>query len=123
MVQAYTRHILSFLPKRFQKIHSRRLQENLMRMTTFEAEGKTHGQIMEILQEGLEAFGQLKEQWNKLLMFFQAMTNLINTSLGPPLKGFVEHAGKVGQERQDGFEPSEFCRELVYQPAKEAVKV
>ena len=102
---------------------NRRLQENLMQLAKFTAEGKTHGEIMEVLQQGLKAFGQLKQQWTKLLLFFQSMSNLINTSLGPPLKGFVEHANLINNDLQEGFEPSEFCRELIYQPAKEAVKV
>jgi len=102
---------------------NKRLQEKLMQIAKFEAEGKTHAEIMEVLQQGLKAFGELKEQWTKLLLFFQSMSNLINTSLGPPLKGFIDHANMINSERQQGFEPSEFCRELIYQPAKEAVKV
>ncbi len=51
------------------------------------------------------------------------MANLINTSLGPPLKMFAEHTEKVSNERQLGFEPSDICKELIYQPAYEAVKV
>jgi hypothetical protein len=78
---------------------------------------------MEVLQEGLKAFGQLKEQWTKLLSFFLAMTNLINTSLGPPLKSFAEHAEQARDDQQNGYTPSDFSKELIYQPAKEAVKV
>ena len=102
---------------------NRRLQESMMQIAKFEAEGKTHAEVMEVLQQGLKAFGQLKEQWTKLLLFFHSMSNLIETSLGPPLKEFVEHANMIKSEKQEGFEPSEFCRELIYQPAKEAVKV
>jgi hypothetical protein len=51
------------------------------------------------------------------------MTNLINTSLGPPLKSFAEHANMISNDRQQGFTPSDFCKELIYQPAKEAIKV
>jgi hypothetical protein len=49
---------------------NRRLQENLMQISKFKAEDATHAQIMEVLQQGLQAFGQLKDQWTKLLSFF-----------------------------------------------------
>jgi hypothetical protein len=51
------------------------------------------------------------------------MTNLINTSLGPPLESFTEHAQRINLNSQQGFAPTDFCKELIYQPAKEAVKV
>jgi hypothetical protein len=54
---------------------TQRLQENLMQLSKFEAEGATHAQVMEVLQQGLHAFGQLKEQWTKLLTFFQVFLN------------------------------------------------
>jgi hypothetical protein len=59
---------------------NRRLQENLMMMAKFEAEGATHAQIMEVLKQGLQSFGQLKEQWTKLLSFFQV--SLVTVRLG-----------------------------------------
>ncbi len=51
------------------------------------------------------------------------MSTLINTSLGPPLKMFVEYAGQTSKNRQKGLEASDFGKELVYQPAYQAVKV
>jgi hypothetical protein len=48
-----------------------RLQENLRNLAKFDADGATQRDILEVLQEGLRAFGQLKEQWTKLLSFFQ----------------------------------------------------
>ena len=81
---------------------NRRLTENMMKLAKFQAEGATQAQILDVLSEGLKAFGQLKEQWMKLLSFFQAMTNLINTSLGPPLTAFSEHANEIHKEKDSG---------------------
>jgi hypothetical protein len=102
---------------------SRRLQEISMTIAKFEAESATFAEVMEVLYEGLKAFGELKEQWTKLLAFFQMMTNLINTSLGPPLEGFVKHAREIGEDRKDGYDTSLVCKELIYQTSFEAVKV
>jgi hypothetical protein len=51
------------------------------------------------------------------------MTNLINTSLGPPLESLGEHANMVSSNLQQGFTLSDFCKEFMYQLAKEAVRV
>ncbi len=51
------------------------------------------------------------------------MTNLINISLGPPLKSFAEHAETASSDRQQGITASDICKEQIYQTAKEAVKV
>jgi hypothetical protein len=50
---------------------NRRLQESLRQISNFKAEGDARAQTLEVLRQGLQAFGQLKEQWSKLFAFFQ----------------------------------------------------
>ncbi len=52
-----------------------RLQENLRNLAKFDADDAKQRDILEVLQEGLRAFGQLKEQWTKLLSLFQVQYN------------------------------------------------
>lgn len=47
--------------------------------------------IRKILKKGIAAMGELKEQWSKLVLFFQTMSNLIRVPLNNQVRGFVEY--------------------------------
>ncbi len=52
------------------------IQENLRNLAKFDTESALQRDILDVLQEGLRAFGQLKEQWIKLLAFFQVLISV-----------------------------------------------
>jgi hypothetical protein len=89
------------------------------KMADLEKERVTLAYIMRVLQREIQPLQQLED----LLSFFQAMTNFFDKSLGPYLEIFVERANKVSTHLQRGITPSDICIELMYHPAKKAVKV
>jgi len=71
---------------------TRELHKTLSDLSTFKETNATRDQVLEKIGKGLVAFGQLKKQWTDLLMFFDGLATLVNTSLGPRLQQFVDVA-------------------------------
>ena len=81
------------------------------------------GQIRETLQQGIKALASVREQWQKLVEFFQLITNIIKVCLKESLSSFVEYA-KVGQKRvmANGYASTDFMRDLIYEQVSQANK-
>lgn len=78
-------------------------------------------QIRETLMRGIKALAEVREQWQKLVQFFQFITNIIKVCQNESLKSFVDYA-KVGQKRvlANGYASSDFMRDLIYEQVSQA---
>ena len=97
----------------------KQLRESMMRFESFKQIAANSKEILEVIQEGVDAFAKLKYQWCELKMFFDSMANLIKASLSPQMNQFVIEAGAM-----QGVETtSPLSKEAVYQTAYQAAKV
>ena len=78
-------------------------------------------QIRETLIQGIKALASVREQWQKLVEFFQFITNIIKVCQKESLASFVEYA-KVGQKRvlANGYASTDFMRDLIYEQVSQA---
>ncbi|XP_078344814.1 uncharacterized protein LOC144630334 [Oculina patagonica] len=78
-------------------------------------------QIRETLIQGIKALASVREQWQKLVEFFQFITNIIKVCQKESLASFVEYA-KVGQKRvlANGYADTDFMRDLIYEQVNQA---
>lgn len=75
------------------------------------------------LSKGIKTLSELREQWGKIVMFFQMMSNLIKCSLNKSLKGFLEHTKVAQTHALKGFPPSKLKKDMIYKQAFEASKI
>lgn len=78
-------------------------------------------QIRETLMRGIKALASVREQWQKLVEFFQYITNIIKVCQNESLSSFVQYA-KVGQKRvlANGYADVDFMRDLIYEQVSQA---
>lgn len=78
-------------------------------------------QIRETLIQGIKALASVREQWQKLVEFFQFITNIIKVCQKESLASFVEYA-KVGQKQVlgNGYAGTDFMRDLIYEQVSQA---
>lgn len=78
-------------------------------------------QIRNTLMRGIKALASVREQWQKLVEFFQHITNIIKVCQNESLSSFVEYA-KVGQKRAlgNGYAGVDFMRDLIYEQVSQA---
>uniref|UniRef100_A0A8C4RZN1 Uncharacterized LOC114653828 n=1 Tax=Erpetoichthys calabaricus TaxID=27687 RepID=A0A8C4RZN1_ERPCA len=67
---------------------------------------------VKMLVKGLDAMGRVKEQWEKMVRFFQMISNLIKASLNKPLKQFVDTADSVS--KIEGYSSHSFIKDMIY---------
>ena len=82
--------------------NTRELHITLSELSRFRETVATQDEILEQIGKGLVAFGKLKKQWTDLLQFFDGMTTLVNTTLGPRLQQFVDGAKVAEKSQQKG---------------------
>ncbi|XP_015749176.1 PREDICTED: uncharacterized protein LOC107328956 [Acropora digitifera] len=77
--------------------------------------------IRKTLKQGIKALASVREQWQKLVEFFQFITNIIKVCQKESLSSFVEYA-KVGQKRvlANGYASTDFMRDLIYEQVSQA---
>lgn len=80
-------------------------------------------QIRETLIKGIKALASVRERWQKLVEFFQCITNIIKVCQKESLASFVEYS-KVAQERRltKGYTDTDFMRDLIYEQVSQANK-
>ncbi|XP_035283604.1 uncharacterized protein LOC118232634 [Anguilla anguilla] len=77
---------------------------------------------IKILAQGLEAMGNVKEQWQKLVRFFQMVSNLIKTCLGTSLKDFVK-TGEKASNKTFKYTSRMFLKDVIYNQAFHASNI
>ena len=58
--------------------------------------------IRETLKRGIVAFAELRDQWSKMVQFFQMTTNIINVCLNKTVKKLTEQVEVVGDRSLAG---------------------
>ncbi|KAJ8261619.1 hypothetical protein GJAV_G00156370 [Gymnothorax javanicus] len=67
-----------------------------------------------MLSEGLRAMGQVKEQWQKLVRFFQMVSNLMKTCLSKSLKDFTQKSATASALK---YSQKMFMKDMIYYQA------
>nr|XP_023655911.1 uncharacterized protein LOC111837798 [Paramormyrops kingsleyae] len=71
---------------------------------------------IKMLVKGLDAMGRVKEQWEKMVRFFQMISNIIKTCLSRSLTDFVKQSQKASQKHLS-YNSKKFMIDLIYQQA------
>ncbi|XP_061108865.1 uncharacterized protein LOC133135685 [Conger conger] len=75
-----------------------------------------------ILSEGLRAMGNVKEQWQKLVRFFQMVSNLVKTCLSKSLKDFAK-TGETASSTTFKYSSRMFLKDTIYNQAFHASNI
>ena len=71
----------------------------------------------------MKAFGELKDQWEKLTTYFTRVSTLINIALAKPEEMFREKAILALDKRQKGKKLTSVTKKHLAKPAEEAIHV
>ncbi|KAJ8261636.1 hypothetical protein GJAV_G00156550 [Gymnothorax javanicus] len=77
---------------------------------------------IKILSEGLRAMGEVQEQWQKMVGFFQMVSNLIKTCLKTSLDDFVRTSEKTTNKALK-YSSRMFMKDMIYNQAFQASNV
>ncbi|XP_048236839.1 uncharacterized protein LOC125372023 [Haliotis rufescens] len=80
------------------------------------------GEIKQLLQRGINALGQVRTQWGKLVRFFTTISNIIRCSMDENVKNFVQGAERGAEFRLE-YTMSDMMRDTIYVQASEANKL
>ena len=73
-------------------------------------------EIRKILRHGIQALASLRERWQKLVAFFQFVTNIIKVCQTESLKSFAEYAEEAGKlALSNDYSGSDFMRDIIYE--------
>ncbi|XP_042628095.1 uncharacterized protein LOC109075308 [Cyprinus carpio] len=75
---------------------------------------------IEMLVKGMDAMGRVKEQWEKMVHFFQMVSNIVKTSLSKTLKNFVSASEKT---QALSYNAKLFSKDLLYTQAFQACNI
>lgn len=75
---------------------------------------------IEMLVKGMDAMGQVKEQWEKMIHFFQMVSNIVKTSLSKTLTNFVSTSEKT---QKLSYGAKLFLKDLLYNQAFQACNI
>ncbi|KAK9960698.1 hypothetical protein ABG768_008541 [Culter alburnus] len=75
---------------------------------------------IEMLVKGMDAMGRVKEQWEKMVHFFQMVSNIVKTSLSKTLKNFVSTSEKT---QALSYNAKLFSKDLLYIQAFQACNI
>ncbi|KAK9977119.1 hypothetical protein ABG768_018940 [Culter alburnus] len=75
---------------------------------------------IEMLVKGMDAMGRVKEQWEKMVHFFQMVSNIVKTSLSKTLTNFVSASEKT---QALSYNAKLFSKDLLYTQASQACNI
>ncbi|XP_077180646.1 uncharacterized protein LOC143831497 [Paroedura picta] len=67
---------------------------------------------LNMLKEGLKAMGEVKEQWEKMIRFFEMITSIIDSCLSKKINDFVEYVSDARQIK--GYSSMSFVQDTIY---------
>ncbi|XP_026083953.1 uncharacterized protein LOC113059626 [Carassius auratus] len=73
-----------------------------------------------MLIKGMDAMGRVKEQWEKMVQFFQMVSNIVKTSRSKTLKNFVSTSAET---RALSYNAKLFSKDLLYTQAFQACNI
>ncbi|XP_078533310.1 uncharacterized protein LOC144819215 [Lissotriton helveticus] len=74
-----------------------------------------------MLIKGLDALGKVKEQWEKMIRFFQMISNLINSCLGKNVNELVQSVKSV--QKIPNYSSEAFVKDMLYNQAFKASNI
>ena len=77
--------------------------------------------IRQTLVKGIQALGELREQWGKLVRFFQMLSNLVKCCLSTSLKTFVQTSRNRLDQGDSGM--SAVMRDVIFEQAFQANQI
>ena len=77
--------------------------------------------IRQTLVKGIQALGELREQWGKLVLFFQMLSNLVKCCLSTSLKTFVQTSRNRLAQGDSGM--SATMRDVIFEQAFQANQI
>ncbi|XP_039609861.1 uncharacterized protein LOC120529791 [Polypterus senegalus] len=112
--QAHLKQVLDMQEKNMENLkkNNQELADIFVTMHSCHVNEIDFNTAVKMLVKGLEAMGRVKEQWEKMVRFFQMISNLIKASLNKPLKLFVDTANDV--PKIEGYSSDSFVKDLIY---------
>ncbi|XP_039609853.1 uncharacterized protein LOC120529784 [Polypterus senegalus] len=101
--------------------NNKELAEILTTMQSCKVKEIDFNTAVKMLVKGLDAMGRVKEQWEKMVRFFQMISNLISTCLNTSLKQFVNTADSVHSIQ--GYSSNAFVTDMIYTQAFQASNI
>ncbi|XP_042202656.1 uncharacterized protein LOC103188509 [Callorhinchus milii] len=102
------------------KRSNKELTEILAGMRSCELKEIDFDKTIEILMEGLEALGKVKEQWAKMISFFQMLCNLIKICL-ESVDNFVCYTEEAS--KHPTYSMASFMKDMIYTQAFQATNI
>ncbi|KAF5890087.1 myosin-2 heavy chain-like [Clarias magur] len=100
--------------------NQKELTEILITMRNCELKEIDFNTTIQMLVKGMDAMGRVKEQWEKMIRFFQMVSNIVKTSLTRTLKMFVTTSEKTQSLSYNG---KLFSKDLLYTQAFQATNI
>ncbi|KAJ6652935.1 hypothetical protein lerEdw1_010293 [Lerista edwardsae] len=94
------------------KKQNEELTEILCAMRRYQVKEVDFDTARKMLIKGLEALGRVKEQWEKMVRFFQMISNLVESCLLWSVKDFADTVD--GAQRISSYSSKAFAADLVY---------
>ncbi|MCJ8749420.1 hypothetical protein PDJAM_G00176070 [Pangasius djambal] len=100
--------------------NQKELTEILITMRNCEVKEIDFNTTIQMLVKGMDAMGRVKEQWEKMVRFFQMVSNIVKTSLSRTLKDFVSTSEKT---QSLSYNAKLFSKDLLYNQAFQATNI
>ncbi|XP_028660216.2 uncharacterized protein LOC114653834 [Erpetoichthys calabaricus] len=101
--------------------NNKELTEILVTMHSCQVKEIDFDTTVKMLVKGLDAMGRVKEQWEKMVHFFQMISNLISTCLNTTLNQFVTSAESL--KSVTGYNSNRFVVDMIYTQAFQASNI
>ncbi|KAK2864856.1 hypothetical protein Q7C36_004010 [Tachysurus vachellii] len=100
--------------------NQKELTDILITMRSCEIKEIDFNKTIEMLVKGMDAMGRVKEQWEKMVRFFQMVSNIVKISLSRTLKNFVSTSVKT---QKLSYNAKLFSKDLLYNQAFQATNI
>ncbi|KAI5608670.1 hypothetical protein C0J50_6564 [Silurus asotus] len=100
--------------------NQKELTDILVTMRTCELKEIDFNTTIKMLVKGMDAMGRVKEQWEKMVRFFQMVSNIVKTTLTRTLKDFVTTSEKT---QRLSYNAKLFSKDLLYNQAFQATNI
>ncbi|XP_059423007.1 uncharacterized protein LOC132157724 [Carassius carassius] len=100
--------------------NQKELNEILVTMRNCELKEIDFNTTIQMLVKGMDAMGRVKEQWEKMVHFFQMVSNIVKTSLSKTLTNFVSTSEKT---QALTYNAKLFSKDLLYTQAFQASNI
>ncbi|KAI4888450.1 hypothetical protein NFI96_031098 [Prochilodus magdalenae] len=100
--------------------NQKELTDILVTMRNCELKEIDFNTTIQMLVKGMDAMGRVKEQWEKMVRFFQMVSNIVKTSLSRTLKDFASTSEKT---QSLSYNSKLFSKDLLYSQAFQATNI